>query len=244
MRLISKTHDYYDTVQSYGVDLTSTFVRKERIYTDKSEEFIKVSNLIEPDSLFRSRIVWYAGEHDFRVENYLVVFFCGQLFPVIRFVRSVNNRSGYKYYNYYDAESIGEDLAKFGTEKQVDYWQYNKTPRKRYSIAERYLRKRTAEEFFSVNINQDTVLDLHHGLESPYFLYNQTERRLIINPSLKKLSFYKVKDPFTAYQDIDMFVGGVLGGQCPKMIEISDEVRKEKHGFDKWSFKTPPKEVR
>lgn len=244
MRLISKTHDYYDTVQSYGVDLTSTFVRKAKSYVANSNEFKKVRDLVEPDSKYGDRITWYSGDHDFRVDNYFVVFFCGQVYPMIRFVKLTDNGGSSKYYNYYDITTIGEALEKFGTEKQASYWWYNKIPRKRYSISDRYLQKSKAKEFLTLSIKESTVVDLHHELESPYFVYDQTERRLIINPSLRKLSFFKVKDPFTAYQDIDMFVGGVLGGNCPNMIEISDEIRKEKHGFDKWSFKTPPKEVK
>ena len=241
MRLISKTHDYYDTIQAYGVDLTSTFVRKERIYANESLEYEKIKKLVEPERHFGSRVQWFIGENRFEVDNYLIMFFCGQLIPIIKYYLRSKDSLTDKYLYYYDTVSIGEAMMKFGTKKQRAYWFQNKSPRRRYSISERYFQKNISEEFFDVNVRNSVLMDLHHEFESPYFMYDQTERRLIINPSLKNVSFYKIKDPFSAYQDIDMFVGGVLGGKSPKMIEISDKIRKEKHGFDKWSFRTPPK---
>ena len=51
--------------------------------------------------------------------------------------------------------------------------------------------------------------------------------------SLKQVEFVKVFDPYTCFQEIEMYLSGVLGGMSPKMIECSDEVRLESHGFDK-----------
>ncbi len=62
----------------------------------------------------------------------------------------------------------------------------------------------------------------------------------VINPKLKDLQFYKVFDAFTAFQEISMFLGGVLGVGEKEIIEIEDKYKIGQHGFDKWSFRKEP----
>ena len=42
----------------------------------------------------------------------------------------------------------------------------------------------------------------------------------------------KYLDPYMTYQELEQFISGILGGNSPKMIEISDKDRLESHGFD------------
>ncbi len=58
-------------------------------------------------------------------------------------------------------------------------------------------------------------------------------------PRLKEYDFYKVIDPFTIYQTLDMWVSGVLTGSGNGTVEITDNnVKIQKHGFDtKTSFR-------
>lgn len=60
---------------------------------------------------------------------------------------------------------------------------------------------------------------------------------VIINPCLKDLGFYKAVDPYTACQEIQMFISGVLGNNGKDIIDISDTSKIAKHGFDKMSFR-------
>lgn len=62
-----------------------------------------------------------------------------------------------------------------------------------------------------------------------------------VNPfTLKKLGFAKAVDPYTAFQELSMWIGGVLGGTSPEMVKITDDkVLAESHGFDKESFRGP-----
>lgn len=53
------------------------------------------------------------------------------------------------------------------------------------------------------------------------------------NPWLKAIGFQKVKDAFTAYQEIDSYLSGVLGVDANPTVQISDTHRLEGHGFDK-----------
>lgn len=55
------------------------------------------------------------------------------------------------------------------------------------------------------------------------------------------IGFAKCIDPYTAFQELSMWVGGVLPRPGNPMVEISSEkVMVAKHGMDEWSFRTPP----
>lgn len=71
-------------------------------------------------------------------------------------------------------------------------------------------------------------------LESRFY-YGKTY--LTINPCLKDYGFAKVVDPWTAYQEVQMFVGNNLVNDKDKQVKLSDKTLQGKHGFDKMSFK-------
>ena len=65
--------------------------------------------------------------------------------------------------------------------------------------------------------------------------------RIITNPRLADLNFASVLDPFTCFQALSQFIGGVVPGQQMPMVEISDKSKIQKKGFDpKYGFRTRP----
>lgn len=52
------------------------------------------------------------------------------------------------------------------------------------------------------------------------------------NPWLKAIGFQKVKDAFTAYQELDSYIFGVLGVDANPIVQTSDKDRLVAHGFD------------
>lgn len=57
-------------------------------------------------------------------------------------------------------------------------------------------------------------------------------------PTLKDVEFFKVMDAYTIYQELEMWIGGVLPNAGRPMVTISDHDKVGKHGFDpKWSFR-------
>ena len=61
---------------------------------------------------------------------------------------------------------------------------------------------------------------------------------ILVNPELSKYEFAKIVDPYTACQEIDMYLGNVLvQDQSGDMSKISDEDLRDSKGFDKMSFK-------
>jgi hypothetical protein len=72
---------------------------------------------------------------------------------------------------------------------------------------------------------------------------NKDSRRYVIttNPRLADLNFQEFLDPYTAFQNLSMFIGGVLGQPDAEMVQLTDKDLINKHGFDpKWGFRKPP----
>ena len=47
-------------------------------------------------------------------------------------------------------------------------------------------------------------------------------------------------DTFTAFQEIQMYISGVLGTGEKEIIEVEDKYKIPQHGFNKWSFRREP----
>jgi hypothetical protein len=59
-----------------------------------------------------------------------------------------------------------------------------------------------------------------------------------LNPKLSDLKFYQYKDAYSAFQDIQSYISGVLGIDPQPTIELSDKSKIIKAGFDpKTSFR-------
>jgi hypothetical protein len=72
--------------------------------------------------------------------------------------------------------------------------------------------------------------------------YREDEREFQVNPfTLKRLDFVRALDPYTAFQELSMWIGGVLGGTSPEIVTIKDDKTLiEGHGFDnRFSFRGP-----
>jgi len=106
-------------------------------------------------------------------------------------------------------------------------------------------------EFFARQYPQ--LETLFHEHKTPIFAFNPSRiranfwlndgpyRSLVINPCLKDWEFYKVKDPITAFQEVHMFVSGVIGAPARPTVKISDKDMAASKGHDgKYSFRKPP----
>ena len=57
---------------------------------------------------------------------------------------------------------------------------------------------------------------------------------------LSAIGFQSALDPYTAFQELAMWVGGTLATNGPNTVTITDDkVKIAKHGFDKTSFRKP-----
>lgn len=63
----------------------------------------------------------------------------------------------------------------------------------------------------------------------------------LANPRLASLSWASAHDPASCFQTIAQFIGGVVPGRQMPMVEISDQSKVAKHGFDpRYGFRKRP----
>jgi hypothetical protein len=64
-----------------------------------------------------------------------------------------------------------------------------------------------------------------------------TDELVVVNPRLSELHFASQVDPFTAWQDLSMFLGNNLVKNVSTPKPVTDDLKAHAHGFDKQSFR-------
>jgi mRNA-degrading endonuclease HigB of HigAB toxin-antitoxin module len=100
---------------------------------------------------------------------------------------------------------------------------------KKVDLYERY-----HEEIKKINNKKLSYQQLEEKIAWKY------RHHIIENPPLSVLHFYKVKDSFSLYQEVDNFVTGILAQTENQTVEISDKCKLYSKGFDCNSFKKSP----
>lgn len=242
MKIINKDfHDYYDSCIGYGgIDKTVIYKRKQEEFEYDSDITKMIEKVLPKTTTFRYHSdshlheIFHTTKYDYLFESGYIGF-CGKIYP---FIKCTDRRyigysfiSGYEY--YYDYESLISFL------KSIKY----KVSKYRYNT----LSDRNIINFFKDIDN----MDIFFKIQNPVFSYGFTtidkitnhagRMKTTTNPILKDFQFYKLKDAFSTFQDIYMFLSGVLGQVHPPIQEISDEVMKHKKGFGhKYAFKKEP----
>lgn len=248
MYIISKRKDYYDgVVGSVGMDKTLVYERSvKEIREDKDmlKEFKHSRNngwSADRENPFLN--VGYSDVDSKKTKKYtgthfFIVGFCGKLYL------------GWKlYYKVKERDETGTivDVTKtdivYGYENVKEF------------IRESYWRGNLEDDIKYVT-SYDPI-EMFRKLKSPVFIHDTdatvkrgdygmitSSSRLIVNANLKEYEFYKVVDAFTAFQEISMFIGGVLGIGEKEIIEVEDKYKIGQHGFDKWSFRREPSKKR
>lgn len=231
----------------YGMDPSVIYKRHEHEieYDDPAAE--KISN----NQIFQDIIELmpgsYSAEDDFHVHDTIIIFFCGKIYPLIVFAELDKDswcQTDYNKWFCYDFKSAHEIILDMASKKQVKNYLHGTRKFARYGWygPSAIAHQKSLEQIYEYSGKPHPSFDdLHHHYGTPVIVYH---RNFILNPSLKTYRFFAVIDTFTAFQEIAMYISGVLGGQAPPVIEISDHDRKMMHGFNKWSFRKEPTKVR
>jgi hypothetical protein len=267
MRIIAKNHDYYDSALAFGHDENVVFKRTEQEYGSGWKKPLPEGyHFMSPKLGVRE--MTYQWTHGRRERSYdtnhmgrefsfhpFTVAFCGKLYPGIR----LDSRQGYMgswksdYAYSFDAYVVllnhfGIEFIDSATRKYQAWRTYGErkgSPRNEKETKEYF--ERTGEdhvEFFAEKRKPIVVYELTGSS-------GEGNATLRFNGELKKLSFYKVFDAYTAFQELDMFISGVMSSpgdgapskvkpKRPNPVDISDEDLRDKKGFDDMSFKKAP----
>lgn len=223
MRIISRFHDFYDPVMKHGVDRQCIYLR----------ETSEVTPGIPPP--------WRPWSH-----REFIVGFCGSLFPVMM-VRAKDMASFRVVYTLEEAMAFTATLSRAVLRNHEFRW-----------CEEDYLR-----QFFETSVSNASELSLKLGVlflahRVPIFVQRVHKAYgyfspnvhpwvadgevLVLNPRLQNYEFQRIKDPFTAFQEIHGFMSGVLGSQHMPLEEpVPDAIKAASCGHgDRYSFRKPP----
>lgn len=259
IRIISRFKDYYDSSMAfgYGGDDGVLYIRQKTEYplstapsaTTTVPDIVKVivdrlkqltvsdidtSSIIDtsdwPRRTKRGTVLQQFSDKNYVYDTQRFgVLFCGKYYPGLR-VSMTRKPSGYvldtaKHHWFYDAD----DAIAFMESKGVDV--NASLPYRHITITaglRKYFNTKPADVEWQIENKITCVV---------YEMYNN---QVVINPPLKDYEFFKVMDPYTAFQELSMWVGGTLAWPPQMMIELDDKYRVLAHGFDKHSFRKSP----
>lgn len=227
MRIISDFKDYYDSAAAYGIDTTVIYQRK------RTPLFVPELVSLFEDMPRNSDFGKYWAEMWLQV-----VVVAGKGYPLV----TINEgRPGEKVISrWYDLEMLNRHIANHPKREffQTRFGGWDGPDRgwsNHYAMS--YAGLKVA--FAKVRNMDLSHVCIDHCAPVALIVWDKRkiEPNLILNPNLSELRFQQVMDPYTAFQEIDMYLSGVLGQSANPMVAISDQDRIAKHGFDKWSFR-------
>ena len=246
MRIISKFHEYYDTMLKHGIDNTIVYTRHNKVYREHTPEYEYVDNILvelqkkakkEYISIFHRWSSIGIGNYNTGVTSKILILFCGKVYPCLCITTDTEERKDIYCYN---TQAVVSALATYYSKRdmanlKVSTGGYCWKGKKSTTIDR-------LDNFFNIKeLSQDKADSIHHKVDSPV-LFLAIRSRLEYNPILTDIQFYKAVDSYTAYQELMMYISGVMGGKTPKTIELSNEVKIAKAGFDKLSFRKEKEE--
>ncbi len=235
MYIISKKKDYYDGVAgSTGIDKTIVYEREiieidEKDYPDMFRRYNPYTNK-KPSPFYKLtnvniiRELRIAGVYEHTAP--FILGFCGKIYV------------GWKLYSKgKDGELI--TTITYDNENMKKLVEQHSWYGGNFEDNLKYVQSYDPIEFF-------------REFNAPVFVYDSDYKRtcvernwsnhpkFLINPLLKEYQFYKVFDAFQAFQEVSMFIGGVLGNKEKDIVVVEDKYKIAQHGFDKWSFRKEP----
>ena len=254
MRIIGKTHDYYDSAMAYGIDPTVVFERtfEEFRYQEIPQEY----KFLAPK--MRSRSSHYVGPMHNRRMGFdknkggvefcyypFTVAFCGKIYPGMTLQFRLPGHPNWGSFRAYDfehwAQLLDEAQMEFIEPKGKRYrsWDRLGSPRD----------EKDCQEYFERR-GEDKVTWFAERAKPIVVWQEEYEPVLRFNSKLEDVGFYKVFDAYSAFQELDMFVSGVMTrevhvpnkhtSKLPNPVEIGDTDLRDKKGFDEHSFRKAP----
>jgi hypothetical protein len=231
MRIISDFSDYYDCVMGMGVDQETMYLRKKRRVV--LNKFPFPTFLCHPTS---------TEPVEFRVA---IIGFCGKIYPSLEITYDWTKPS----IHCYSVEEVDAVVEAHCSKREVTSYRWKVQRRKRnqwkdYRYWPHRQRRTDVVKFFKECAEQ---MDKHKQFfideGCPIFVarYDRTnDMSITFDDCLKHLGFVRVFDPYTAFQEIYMFMCN-LAVPIKPIPEVSDADMVTAKGFNKWSFRKEPR---
>ena len=247
MRIISPFHDYYDSAMGLGVDWSLVFVRPPGELSEAEGKRFA----IEPGPDYQ----WYAKDWTILASaRPFWVAVAGRRFKgmEVRFRDTFCGRPA-SYLAARGPHAYGKDgliailasngmgLPDVGRRKT---WETSKARKLHadldawFSAADSDVSGSMAESGLSVLAQRDKAGPAYRSWNNRMNLRPEDWAPIEVNPRLLSFEFYRAMQPFELYQELSMWVGGVLPQHDAMTARFSDADRFVERGFDaKTSFR-------
>jgi len=237
--IICKKKDYYDGVAgTTGIDKSIVYDRQiiefdRGVFPKEFGGYVGVSN---PKLMIFGKLNNVDVKPELRIVyphiSPFIIGFCGKLYV------------GWKLYEIGTTNKKSYLIEEFITTISYDNDNIKK-------LVKPYYWRGNFEDDLNYILSYDPI-EMFRELNTPVFVYDhdygrtdiekywRDKPKFIINPLLKEYQFYKVFDAVQAFQEISMFLGGVLGNREKEIVNVEDKYKITQHGFDKWSFRKEP----
>ena len=244
MRIISKFYDYYDVLND-GSDTDHVWKRETTSFLpDLNDPFFKTDNwendlrhLMAEVSVPKRGAVFQQGHlrrgdtDDYRCS---LLLFCGEFHPFVRLPEHV----------CWDFETFAHTVKLDERPYCIRSWCY--AQKKVFAnVRAMFKQENILPRFRTLNLRLRCPIVLLDMQEQPLgpVREHEPERyrvRITMNPCLAELGFERVIPPFDAFQKLECYLFNELAEQNDPPVEISDDVRRDGHGFDRHSFRKDP----
>ena len=226
MRIVSSFHDYYDRALAHGHDDRLVFVRESQSINRYSypkpvnPDFVPFASLSDalPGGLQRT-----VARNTVHSDPFEIVMGGKTYRGVATDVLDGNRHRTLRV--SYSADDLNAHLVSLGIE----------TDDRKAGFFERtgHLTR------FLAAPSREVPLELLAEKRVALLLVRSND--VVINPSLKALEFFRRMTATEVFQELEMFLGGVLAPENRPMVAIEDKYRIAEHGFDRYSFRRPPR---
>jgi len=208
--------------------LKVTLPEPVRVYAGRQSGIKKVTTFQFPPDIYG----WqgYAGPgswYDLYVFDPITVIFCGKVYRGIAFrdeTNTNNRRPKLDSWFAWSHQSLKTNLGKMDIilyPSTIDFFQ----PTSENAAAEAKM------------VELGACIAIYNPQWKPVMGKREYEARWFIDPPLlRQVGFQQLMDPYTAFQELSMYLGNRARPEN-SMITISDKSKIIKHGMDKWSFR-------
>lgn len=252
MRIISKFRDYYDVTQAHGADDDLLMLRETVEHKAPDNLYHVARGKGGPPTPFQPLLLQLEGCFTARSYDHDRTYQGTRKWNALKVLTGVVVFVG-KPYLYFKTERTLKD-APLGTPAEVrfiydlheldalaqEHGAKSLFERSSPSRWTRYREKSWALQAWEL-VQAKSFKDLAFKLEAP-IIHVTSRYKCYTYPRLADVHFYKVVDPWDAYQELSMFLGNIAApDRVP--VTIADKDRVQQHGFDmKYGFRTRPKD--
>ncbi len=239
MKIVGKKKDYYDYVCQYSPE--PLWVREEReINLDPTKKSILSYQQCEYLSNTFNKLPLNRFNKLPSINKKLLGY-CGVLIPLYFFEHiDIKEKTTMLCFNNIDAvinkwNDLYSKKNKYVMKYNENFFGYSFSPR-------------GLVDWTNNHITNKDITDIFISLKSPLFIikrtnihqdrgYNTSGLSMTVNPNLRENGIQRLLNPFNVYQDIERYIGNDLV-MCNQIIpDFGDELKRDAHGMDKWSFK-------